>query len=83
MVYQSNYIPHNPQLNLTTLPNNFASLTFNAVENTTAFAFPLAEALFDLDVIRLHLECVWPVSGEHCPLPRVLYYGCLAPIPPP
>jgi len=74
MVYESNWHPHNPQLNLTILPNNAAALTFNSSDPNIGYAFPLAEALFDPEVIRIFVVCMWPVSGQYDLLSRILFY---------
>lgn len=73
-VYESNWLPHNPQLNLTILPNNAASLTFNSSDPNIRYAFPVAEAIFDPEAIRFLVVCMWPISGQYDVLSRILFY---------
>ena len=64
-------------VNLTVLPNNFASITFNSSDGKSALAFPLLEALLDYNATRVIVPCVYPLSGQYDTLSRALFYVLL------
>jgi hypothetical protein len=83
-VYEGN--SEDQVLELTILANNIALLTFNASGFITpngftyydaaslASTFTLAETLFDPDLRRFPVNCVYPLSGQYDTLNRALFY---------
>ena len=82
-VYNGN--AQDQHLNLTILANNIALLTFNASGFNTspsfsgdnvslASTFALAETLFDPNLRRFPVTCVYPISGQYDTLSRALFY---------
>jgi hypothetical protein len=82
-VYNGN--SQDQHLNLTILANNIALLTFNASGFNTspsfsgdnvslASTFALAETLFDPNLRRFPVTCVYPISGQYDTLSRALFY---------
>lgn len=66
-------------LNLTILPNNFASLSFPVVwteANHTATVLAVTGTLLDPNAHRQNVRCMNPISGQYGQLPRILFY-CL------
>lgn len=64
----------NTFINLTVLPNNLASITFNASDPFIDRTFALSAMLFDSNVFRLPITCIYPISGSYDLLSRVLFY---------
>ncbi|CZR58194.1 uncharacterized protein PAC_08085 [Phialocephala subalpina] len=72
-------------LNLTVLANNVASIAFNVggfmvpsdsgyLPDSLAGTFALAETLFDPNLSRVAVTCVYPISGQYDTLSRALFY---------
>lgn len=71
-VYPAN--DHEQHVYLTIFANNLTSLSFNASDPTMTYGLAIAASLFDPNVLRQQISCVYPLSGQYDVLARGLYY---------
>lgn len=65
---------HEQHVYLTIFANNLSSLSFNASDPTITYGLAIAASLFDPDVLRQQIWCIYPLSGQYDVLARGLYY---------
>lgn len=65
-------------VNLSILPNNLASLAFNATDPNLSYAIPLLLLILNGDALRMPIICIYPLSGSYDTLSRVLFYVLMA-----
>lgn len=65
-------------VNLSILPDNLASLTFNSTDPYLGFALPLTSLILNENAFRIGILCIYPLSGSYDTLSRVLFYVLMA-----
>lgn len=61
-------------VNLSILPDDLASLTFNASDPWLLVALELSTLILHEDAVRMPIYCIYPLSGSYDTLSRILFY---------